>query len=72
MRKGPGVYLSFEAADEITICNLRDAIETVEKNLAVLQKLKDPSAAQKEDIVGLTKILVHLKAVLKYYGGSDV
>ena len=72
MRKGLGVYLSFEAADEITICNLRASIQTVEKHLADLQKVEDPSPAQKEDIEDDREILVHLKAVLKYYGGSDV
>lgn len=72
MRKGPGVYLSFEAADEITICNLLDTIKTVEKHLVDLQKVEDPSPVQKEDIAYQTNILVHLKAVLKYYGGSDV
>lgn len=72
MRKGLGVYLPFEAADEITICNLRDTIKTVEKHLVDLQKVEDPFPGQKEYIVDQTNMLVHLKAVLKYYGGSDV
>ena len=72
MSNGPGVYLSYKAADEITICNLRDSIKDVEKNLVDLQEIEDPTLGQIKDIEAESKLLAHLKAVLKYYGGSDV
>ena len=68
-QNGPGVYLSYDAADEVTICTLTNMVELVENDITRLESKEILENYQQEDLKHSREILVHLKAVIKYYGG---
>jgi hypothetical protein len=66
----PKFEIDWDAADNITVTNLRNSIESVEKCIKELKKTKNKTDAQKRDQDEQIVILDALKQVYDYYGGN--
>lgn len=63
-----GLQLDFEAADRITILNLKDCYKTLTKENEEIQALDEIPEHKSQDLVYNINMLKHLSAVLHYFG----
>jgi hypothetical protein len=64
------VEIDHVTADRITICNLKDSIETLKENIASLKGEKKLKNYQKIDLLDYLNTLSHLEGAYDYYGGN--
>lgn len=73
-QKQHGVLLDWEAASRITLADLSDQYRLVTEEVAEFNTRvangEEITEAEKVDFANYSKILIHLKPVIEYYGGT--
>ena len=64
-----GIKLSYDIADSITLANLLDARNSIQKNINKLRKLPELEIHEQENLKNDFEIMGHLTAVIKYFKG---
>ena len=60
--------IDWESADRITVLNLKEALEYMETENKKFRKKKSLSDYEKADFEYNTRMIMHIKEVLKHYG----
>ena len=73
MTKEKFIPIDDETADRIVICSLKEAVETLDEHIALLEKNKNNlEEYEKDDLAEAILDRVALKRAYNYYGGDDV